>query len=552
MMSHPYLRFRSLNLRVPGCLVFGWLCFPVLAAIGQARAPGELSWAIRSDPRTLDSAQVDDQSSELLRYLTGGVLLRINRQTQQPEPSLAASWSISSDGKIVLFRLRSDLHFSDGSSLTAKDVAWSLRRVLLPATAAPVAAEFLAPAGVHVDILDPATVRVSLSKRVVEIASVFDEIAIEPAGRASDGKVSAGPFMLGDHKPGQYIHLVRNPHYWRHDSSGGALPYAAGIRLDIVSNREQEVLRFSRGEYDLIDNLPGEYFPILANRITGSARDLGPSLNTEQMWFNLAPSAPLPAYEKDWFQNTAFRLAVSQAIHRNDLVRIAYQGHATPAHGFISPANSLWTNKILRFPPENVAEAIQRLSSAGFRRSGAHLFDSSGHAVKFSLMTNAGNVARGHMATLIQADLAKLGIEVSIVTLDFPALIERMMHSQDYEACLLGLTNVNPDPNAMMNEWLSSSPNHQWNPSEKVPATPWEAEIDTEMLKQASSLRMEDRKRAVDRVQQIVADQQPFIYLVHPNALYAVSPLLEGVSPSVFQPGLVWNVDVLRRKASTK
>jgi peptide/nickel transport system substrate-binding protein len=150
------------------------------------------------------------------------------------------------------------------------------------------------------------------------------------------------------------------------------------------------------------------------------------------------------------------------------------------------------------------------------------------------------------MATLIQQDLAALGMQVTVVALDFPALIERMMHTQDYEACLLGLENVDPDPNAMINVWLSSSPNHQWNPSEKVPATPWEAEIDTAMHLQATSLKQSERKRAVDRVQQIVADQQPFIYLVYPNVLFAVSPKLQGVQPALLQPGLVWNIEGLR------
>jgi peptide/nickel transport system substrate-binding protein len=154
------------------------------------------------------------------------------------------------------------------------------------------------------------------------------------------------------------------------------------------------------------------------------------------------------------------------------------------------------------------------------------------------------------MATLIQQDLAALGMEVNVVALDFPALVERLMHTQDYEACLLGLENVDPDPNAMMNVWLSSSPNHQWSPSEKVPATPWEAEIDHEMNLQATSLKDAVRKQAVDRVQQIVADQQPFIYLVYPNVLVAVSPRLEGVQPAVLEPELIWNAEHLRLRSS--
>jgi peptide/nickel transport system substrate-binding protein len=182
--------------------------------------------------------------------------------------------------------------------------------------------------------------------------------------------------------------------------------------------------------------------------------------------------------------------------------------------------------------------------------NGSQLEDASGHAVRFSILTNAGNAARLKMATLIQQDLAALGMQVTVVTLDFPALIERLMHTQDYEACLLGLANVDPDPNAMMNLWLSSSPNHQWNPAEKTPATPWEAEIDRLMNQQAQSSSQAERKRDMDRVQQIVADQQPFIYLVYPNVLYAASPRIEGLQPAVLAPRLVWNVGQLRLKGA--
>ena len=141
-----------------------------------------------------------------------------------------------------------------------------------------------------------------------------------------------------------------------------------------------------------------------------------------------------------------------------------------------------------------------------------------------------------------------MGMQVTVVALDYPALIERLMHKQDYEACLLGLSDVEPDPSSMMNQWISSSPNHQWNPSQATPATEWEAEIDRQMHLQASSSSQRARKAAVDRVQQIVADQQPFIYLVYPNVLQAISPLLHGALPSIVSPGPVSNIEVIRRE----
>jgi len=515
-----------------------------------SKGPGELAWAMRYDPKTFDPAKVDEQASEEVRFLTDGVLIRVNRRTQQPEPELAASWNVSRDGRMISFRLRQGLRFSDGSALTSRDVAWSLRRVLDPATAAPVADEFLAPQEVKVEAPDALTVKVHLPKRVIGIENVFDEIAIEPAERPSEGKVTSGPFTVVDYKRGQYVRLARNANYWRRDAAGVQLPYLTGIRLDVLNNREREISLFERGEYDLIDSLPPDYFGLLQKKNPRAVLDLGPSLNTEEMWFNQAPGAPLPDYEKAWFRNRAFRVAVSQAIHRADLARIAYDGHATPAYGFVSPANRAWHNDGLRFPHEDVAAAAQLLAGAGFHKSGSSLVDAGGHAVKFSILTNAGNAARLKIATLIQQDLAAIGMQVTVVALDFPALIDRLMHKQDYEACLLGLSNVEPDPNTQMNMWISSSPNHQWDPSEKTPATPWEAQIDKLMQEQGTALLQKNRKLAFDQVQQIVADEQPFIYLVYPNTLYALSPSLVGVEPSIFQPGLIWNIANVRRQGT--
>jgi peptide/nickel transport system substrate-binding protein len=520
------------------------------AAQAAPRLPGELAWTIGYDPKTFDPAKVDDVDSETVRYLTAGVLLRFNRLTQAVEPRLAQSWSISPDGKTIVFKLRPGLKFSNGGTLTSRDAAWSIRRVLLPATAAPVADEFVKADGVTVETPDPATVIVHLPQRVIGVEKVFDEIAIEPSDRPSEGRVTSGTFVVADYQRSQYVRLRRNPYYQQKDSNGGSMPYASSVRLDILNNPEQQSRLFLRGEYDLIDNIPPDYFELLKKKAPATVRDLGPSLNTEQMWFNQSPASPLPAWERAWFQDRAFRVAVSQAIHRDDLARIAYQGHATPAYGFISPANSVWYNRNLTAPHTDIAAAKAALARAGFHWSGTQLQDAAGHPVRFSILTNAGNAARQKMATLIQQDLAALGMEVNVVALDFPALVERLMHTQDYEACLLGLEDVEPDPNAMMNVWLSSSENHQWNPSEKTPATPWEAEIDHEMNLQATSMKDSVRKQAVDRVQQIVADQQPFIYLVYPNVLVAVSPRVEGVEPAVLEPELVWNVERLRLRSS--
>jgi ABC-type transport system substrate-binding protein len=92
------------------------LTAPSIVCAGQnaPRLPGELAWTIGYDPKTFDPAKVDDEESEVVRYLTAGVLLRFNRSTQHVEPCLAESWTLSTDGKTLTLRLRPGLRFSDG------------------------------------------------------------------------------------------------------------------------------------------------------------------------------------------------------------------------------------------------------------------------------------------------------------------------------------------------------------------------------------------------------------------------------------------------------
>jgi peptide/nickel transport system substrate-binding protein len=223
-----------------------------------------------------------------------------------------------------------------------------------------------------------------------------------------------------------------------------------------------------------------------------------------------------------------------------------YGGHASPARGPISPANRFWFNQQLAQVHFDRKLALQLLREDGFTLAAGKLGDRFGHPVEFSIVTNAGNRARERMATMIQADLKEIGMTVNLVTLDFPSLIQRISETFNYEAAMLGMTNVELDPNAQMNVWLSSSDEHQWNPRQKTPATTWEAEIDRLMRAQASAMDDKTRKRDFDKVQEIVAEQVPFIFLVNKNALVGVSPALRGVIPVATRPQTYWNIERIR------
>jgi peptide/nickel transport system substrate-binding protein len=355
-----------------------------------------------------------------------------------------------------------------------------------------------------------------------------------------------GPFYVADYKPGAYVALGRNPNYWKHDDVGHPLPYLDAVKLEIQANRDIEMLKFSRNEIHLINSMDADYFDRIAQAAPGKVRDAGPSLDSEQMWFNQVPSAPIAAFKLEWFRSSNFRRAVSAAINRSDLCKVVYGGHAVPARGPVSPANKFWFDAQLpqaRFDP---SYALQLLREDGFRLADGKLVDRGGHPVEFSIVTNAGNRTRERTATMIQADLRTIGITVNVVALDFPSLIQRISENFNYEAALLGMTNVELDPNAQMNVWLSSSDEHQWNPRQKTPATAWEAEIDRLMRAQASAVDDKTRKRDFDRVQEIVAEQAPFLYLINKNALVGVSPMLQGVVPVAARPQTYWNVEHIR------
>ncbi len=516
---------------------------------GSAMAQGELRFCLRSEPKTFDPLKVEDDSSAAIRYLTGGVLVRLNRQTQALEPELAQSWKVSKDGREITFKLRNGVSFSDGTPFSAEDVAYTVKQLMDPALHSATGDAFRSgPGDVETKIISATQISITFPAPVAGLDRQFDQVAILSAHSGKKEMAVLGPFVVADYKPGSTVLLKRNPNYWKTDAKGQKLPYLDSIKLDIQPNRDVEMLRFKRGEIDLINSIDSEYFDKLASTSPQLVHDAGPSLDSEQMWFNEVAKSPLPAYKKNWFRSANFRRAISQAINREDLARVVFRGHAQPAVGPVSPANKLWFNAHLKVEVHSQDAALKALQSEGFRLENGTLKDRDGNAVVFSIITNSGNKYRERMATMIQEDLQKIGVQVNVVTLDFPSLIERMTQTFDYEAILLGLTNVGLDPSEQMNVWLSSSENHQWNPSEKVPETAWEAEIDKLMRAQASSADPKKRKESFDRVQEIAVEQAPFIYLVNRNALSAVAASVRGASPVILVPQTYWNAERLTVK----
>jgi peptide/nickel transport system substrate-binding protein len=511
-----------------------------------AQSGDELRFCLRSEPKTLNPLLAADDASETIRYLTGGVLMRVDRLTQDLEPELSTSWKVTNGGKTITFQLRDGLRFSDGTPFSGDDVAYTMQQLMDPALHSPTGDAFRSSEGkVETQVLPKSRVRITFPAPIAGLDRLFDQVAIMSSKSPQKEMAVLGPYYVGENKAGSYLILKRNPNYWEKDPAGRPLPYIGSVRLDIQQNRDIEMLRLTRGEIHFINSLDAEYFDKVVAQNPSLAHDAGASLDSEEIWFNQVANSPLPSYKKAWFASTNFRRAISEAINREDLARIVFRGHARPAVGPVSPANKFWFNAKLQAHPFDQKSALQRLTQDGFHLQDNVLHDRDGHAVEFSVITNAGNRYRERMATMIQQDLSGIGIKLNVVTLDFPSLIERITRTFDYEACLLGLVNDELDPNAQMTVWLSSADGHQWNPSQKTPATAWEAEIDKLMRAQASTLDPKKRKEDFDQVQEIAWQQEPFIYLVNKNALSAVSLAVHNAHPVVLRPQVYWNIDQL-------
>ncbi|HLY16517.1 MAG TPA: ABC transporter substrate-binding protein [Bryobacteraceae bacterium] len=522
------------------------LALTVLLPAAHGQYGGELRFCLQGEPKTFNPLLVEDDPSEVIRYLTGGVLIRVNRSTQEIEPELAASWKLDKNGKRITFQLRPGLSFSDGTPFTADDVAETMRMVMDPKVHAPVGDAFRAgPGTAEITVLGPERVTIAFPFVVSGMERLFDQVAIMSSKSAKKEGAVLGPFYVTNYQAGSEVLLKKNPHYWKRDAQGRGLPYLDSIRLPIQQNRTMEMVRFERGELHLINNVAADNFEKLAAGNPAAISDVGPSLESELLWFNQAPGAPLPEPKRAWFRSAAFRRAILASINRDDLCRVVYHGHAVPAVGPVSPANRHWYNTGLKPVPFDRETALRMLAQDGFQMKGGVLRDRQGNVVEFSVLTNAGNLSREKMAAMIQQDLGAIGIKLNIVTLDFASLIERLTKTFAYEACLLGTANVDLDPNLQMNVWLSSASNHQWNPNQKTPATPWEAEIDRLMQAQAAERNDAQRKRYFDSVQQIAWDQMPFLYLLNKDTLIAVSPNLHNVKAALIRPYAYWNVERL-------
>lgn len=507
-------------------------------------------------------------------------LVHINRETQLTELALAKSWKVSTDHLQYTLTLRKGLRFSDGQPLDADDVLFSFR-VYMDESLHSTQRDLLIMGGKPITVrkVDARTVVFQLPKPYGPEERLFDGFAILPRHLLerpyAEGKLAQtwtlstpakewaglGPFRLKQYVPGQRLVLERNPFYWKIDAKGNRLPYLDELDFLFVPNADAQVLRFQSGETDMISRLGAEnFFALSRQQRAYTMIDAGPGLEYNFLFFNLnevgEKASPEITRKQKWFRDSRFRQAVSLAVDRESIVRLVYQGRAAALWEPVTPGSRRWIDESLVHPQRSVERARQLLKDAGFswvngKNGDSVLQDSEAKPVEFSILVSSSSAERTKMATLLEDDLKQLGIHAQVVPLEFRSLIDRVTQTKEYETCLLGLVSFDADPNADINVWLSSGGTHLWNPSQAHPATTWEAEIDRLMEQQLATPVYSQRKKFFDRVQEILADQQPMIFLASPHILAGAKNSVGNFHPAVLEPYLLWNVEQLYLRNGT-
>lgn len=549
--------------------LFLWRRVAVPPAPGAEPASGgQLVATSRSEPSSFNRLVVARTAEEVVSRLTQSPLVRVNRLTGQVEPWLAREWTTSPDGLTWTLKLRDGLTFSDGVPLTAADVVFTFDALYDPKVGSPVASSL------RIDD-KPITARAADDHTVVLVfpaafgpgLSLLDSLPILPRHKL-EGALRAGtfrtawgvttppgelaglgPFVISEYRPGERLVFVRNPHYWRRDDHGRALPYLDRIELQIVPEQNAELLRLESGDADLTTSevRPEDLAPLQPLVAAGRVQlvTAGVGVSPDGLWFNLTPGAAV-ARTRPWLQAPELRRAISLAIDRTAIVNTVYLGAAEPVWTPITPAYGEWYLSDLPKPVSDVAQAKALLASIGLtdRNGDGLLEDRLGAPARFSILTQKGQTVRERTVAILQDQLKRVGLTVDVVAVDQGTIIKNY-GARSYDAIYFVAYSDSTDPARNLDFWMSSGSFHYWNAEQKTPATPWEARIDDLMRRQSTSLDPAERRRLFADVQRTLAAESPFLCFAAPKVTIAMSARVRGATPSVLSPQVLWNPDVL-------
>lgn len=434
--------------------------------------------------------------------------------------SLARSWDISDDGLVITFHLRHDVTWHDGESFTAHDVLYTYKVTIDPKTPTAYAGDFLRVS--RAEVIDDHTFRITYNEPFAPALSSWgasilprhllegQDITASPLGRRP---VGTGPFKFKEWVTGQKIVLEANPGYFE------GRPMIDGYIMRIIPDMATMFLELRAQGIDMMNLTPLQYrrqteAPVFKNNYN---KYRYPSFSYTFLGYNL--KNPL-------FQDRLVRQALSYAIDTDEIIRGVLLGLGQEATGPLVPSSWAYNPDVKRYP-YNPEKAMALLSEAGWKdTTGDGFLDRNGKRFSFEIITNQGNEVRAKCAEIIQRRLAEIGIDVKIRIIEWAAFINDFINKKRFDATILGWSlGMDPD---MYDIWHSS----KTRPGELNFISFANDEIDELLEKGRSTFDIEERKAAYHRIQEIMAEEQPYTFLFVPDALPIIHARFRGIEPA--------------------
>jgi peptide/nickel transport system substrate-binding protein len=501
----------------------------------QGRAPvagGTFTRALPADPVTLNPVVASDQISFLVYKWIYDPLIDMN-ESMEPVGVLAESWETSPDGRTTTFRLRRGVQWQDGKPFTADDVLFTYEASMDP----DVDAVNKRPAFAEVDSVrktDDHTIVVRWKTPYAPglAAWVFyimpKHLWAYPAGGgkafntgpAGASPVGTGPFRLSEWRRGERVVLDANPANYR------GRPHLDRLVFKIVPQGQTQFAAYQTGQLDMA-TLSAEQWPQVREDPTFQAGSWIFEYTSRQFFYigwNMDGSNP-------FFGDVRVRRAMTFATNRQGVVDKILDGHGAVASGPFYPGG--WeSNPAVKPYPHDPGRAAALLDEAGWKDTDGDGFrDRGGTRLSFECLVPAEAEMFSRWLEVFQQDLRKVGVEMSVRRVEWGVFLDRT-HRHAFQACLSGW-NLGDDPDP--HQFLHSSqgkllPSGQGIGQNDVSYS--NPEVDRLIERQQGTFDREERRKALWRIHELVAEDQPHTYLLLGSQMVAVRNRFQNVRVS--------------------
>ena len=530
---------------------------------------------IGEGPKTFNPFNSKDNISSAMSEIMYDGLLTTHPVTGQPIPKLAKSFSISEDGKEYSINLRHGIKWSDGKPITADDVVFTWRDIILAGlgntsirdsivingklptvykiddyTVKFVTPEPFAP---FIRMLSSPIAPKHIFEPAVKKGAQYFETFLSTNTKPKDLVIS-GAFKLKEYVPAQRVVYERNPNYYIINKNGDKLPYLDRLVYLIVGDLNNEVLKFEAKELDTI-NLQGSKvarYKAMEPHSDFTIHNLGPNTGTIYLAMNLNNRKNndgkfyVPPKKQAWFNDVNFRKAVDYAVDRKNIVLNIANGIGEPLFTAES-LNSIFLNTNLKPYDKDLNKSRELLKKSGFYwDKHGRLYDKFNNRVEFDMLTNAGNTEREAIGVMIKQDLEDLGMKVNFKPIEFNSLVNKLVNTLDWDMVIMGFTGSPLEPNGGKNVMMSDGTLHVYNmrleKDKNSPRYDFEKKIDEMFIKGALATKFEDRKKYYDEYQKIIYDEKPFIYIYSPTVIVAIRDKFKNIFPTSLG-GVTYNIE---------